>query len=322
MWCRARIQAQGILTDVGFALERNQLSDPNVEQIGNIIGHVYPVLNSVDLELGYQFSTNLTHAGITLMIENLINSFSLRSISIDISGNGIGVGLADMGKILGQASQLESVRFVDINQPFQGSPRLVLIGDHQYTGFFTGLAFRGDGSSIVNIDVDFSYNNVSDAGFAQVAGVIGRNLSNVQYLKTTLDHQVRPVTAGGVAAALEQLGSSWQQNGTWDLSIERHVGSTNPNATTPPAQLVAPGSILANITDALSCGTGHMFRNGVNLTMLEEPRLSYCDAMAVAAPDANLTNNSCGENQLRLEYNGRFNELCNMSMHYCGTCPQ
>lgn len=40
LWPRVPVQARHFVTNLGFALERNQLSDENVGQIGNILGRL------------------------------------------------------------------------------------------------------------------------------------------------------------------------------------------------------------------------------------------------------------------------------------------
>ena len=96
----------------------------------------------------------------------------------------------------------------------------------------------------------------------------------------------------------------------WDLSIIRpaqgQVNATFPNGTITPAQIVAPGSPLAQLTNALSCTTNpDFFGTGVRLTQLATANKSAeCAALAVASrAPLTLPNNTvvtCPKGQLML----------------------
>ena len=74
-----------------------------------------------------------------------------------------------------------------------------------------------------------------------------------------------------------------------------------------------------------------MFNIGAKLAELQLPgNRSYCDALAIAAPRVQPPlagglggpTGTCPPGSLRLGYVGKFVQLCNLTMYYCGNCSR
>jgi hypothetical protein len=73
-------QAVAHVTDLGFAFRGNELTDTNLETIGNIIGNEYYLVEKLSLDVTYQWylsSSNLTGAGVAKM-------FNLLYVCLDV----------------------------------------------------------------------------------------------------------------------------------------------------------------------------------------------------------------------------------------------
>ena len=273
-------------------------------------------MEHLDLDIANQFSSNLTGSGIVLMMQNMIFAHSVSDFWLDVSGNDITDNLAQTGKLLGQWGSLRQLNFTNRNRA-QGPQ----VDDEGFLSFVHSVFFRAASSPLTNFTFDFSFNNVTDAGLVVTGALFGSNLTKVIHLGTVLDFQQQPITPQGIAGTLDAMGT-WAETGTWDLSILQ-----TPTAAVAPASIIEQGSAIANLTDALSCAKNqNMFNIGAKLLQLQMPsNASYCDAMAIAAPShgGNTSlNGTCPAGSLRLGFSGKFVDVCNLTMYYCGNCSR
>lgn len=337
-------QAAATVTDLGFSFRGNELADANLLTMGNIIGNEYYAVKKLSLDITYQWYEtfgNLTGLGVAKMLNLLYSASAITDLWMDVSGNGVAnaQNLALVGQQLGQWRALTALNFTNQNPTLAPNVRaLPQVGDAGFLGFVQGLFKRGRVSALTNLTLNFAGNAITDTGLIASAQLFGSNLSSVTMMTTVLDAQVTPISPAGIISTLTALGS-WQQQpaNVWDLSIERPaqgtVNATFPNGTITPAQIVAPGSALANLTGALACTTNPaFFGNGVRLTQLQlsaaNNNSAECAALAVASRAplklANGTVVTCPKGQLMLAYQSNVAgalSACGLNTeYYCGSC--
>jgi hypothetical protein len=313
--------AQSSLTDLGFSLEHNQLTDSDIEQMGNIVGRLYYQLMSLSLDFSDQYSKDLTGSGFVLLVDNLNMNRRIDTFSLDMSGNNIDDSLGSMGKILGVWPALNKLSLYNSNVP-QPNQTSVTVGDNEAVAFFTGLTGLANLSRLSDLTVDLAFNNISDDGITSIAGIAGHNLSKLLTLETIFDYQSRPATATGIRRAIAAIGNLWQMIGTWSLSIERNiapVGTSNQTETVDT--IIEAGSDLANITDALTCTNNPaFFKGGVSLAPLVFPLNQSICASTITALPVLQNGSACKTTGLVLQIVGQFVQQCNLTQKYCGSC--